>query len=1081
MKKIRLIPLYIISCVFILSCTHNAPHQQAEKGILDLSQTAFNKNYVLDGEWEFYWHKLYTPADFSKNSFLDKPVFVKVPSIWNDINHPLGPLPGNGYATYRLKVIIPGEELHLGLKLLDAATAYRLWINGELLSENGKVSTDGGIPQYLPRTVFFHNNMQNKSNSGVLEIVVQVSNFHHKKGGLWESIRLGRETSIKAEREKNTQLAFIVLGVIMIMSLYHLSIFFLRPREKSALVFSILTIFMGIRSLTIGERFLAAWLPSINWEFFSKFEYITSYGMIPLIVLFFHTVFPYEMRKKILIPMISIAIVIALMIIAFPLKYYSELKMFFDLYILLGGLLILIILSLAIYRKRDGAFVAFCGMAVLYLTGINDIMYNSEVINTFNMASYGLVFYIFSQSYLLSKRFTMSFEISETLSAELQKANSQLIAMDQLKDEFLANTSHELRTPLNGIIGLTESMRDGSMGQLNDNQKYNLKLIESSARRLSNLVNDILDFAKMKNSDIEIMQQSIDIYSMVDHVLILSSTLTGSRPITLRNRIDYNLPPALGDENRIQQILYNLIDNAIKFTKEGTVEVSAEIISENGKEMLAVTVTDTGIGIPADKHELIFNSFEQGDGSTQREYGGTGLGLAITRKLVELHGGTVKVISERDKGSSFTFTIPVSEKNESNSLRVITKLEYDLDNIDFAHLNNEENQVANNPSSFKILIVDDDPVNLQVLRNHFMPYDYHVTESQNGIEALELINEGFKPDLVLLDVMMPRLSGYEVCREIRRNYSPNELPVIMLTAKRLINDLIQGFEAGANDYLIKPFNKRELLARVNTMLRLKQAMQDHKELVLMEQELDIAMKVQKQVLTDRIFYSSLEDFNIDVSYIPHNKKVGGDYYNVEVLDNGAVSVMVADATGHGIQAALFTMQIDIVNNQSLKLVDPDKRLYYINNFTCQNLKGKNIFSSFMCNISSDEIVYASAGHPDQILLRHDTGDVELLNKRGRIVGFIDDSRYEPGRISFRPGDILLLFTDGLTEETDSEYNEFGFERLIQLLKTLVEKNYHKKPLEQFHRQIIQAISDHSGSSDFSDDLTLVTIQKRIKQ
>ncbi len=1080
MRKYKIIPLYIISCIFILSCTHNAPHHQAEKGILDLSQTAFNKNYVLDGEWEFYWHKLYSPADFSANTILDKPVFVKVPSIWNDVKHPLGPLPGNGYATYRLKVIIPGKDVHLGLKLLDAATAYKLWVNGELLSENGKVSTDGGVPQYLPLTVFFHNKVKNSDNTGVLEIVVQVSNFHHKKGGLWESLRLGPEVSIKAEREKNTQLAFLVLGVIMIMAIYHLGIFFLRPREKSALIFSILTILMGMRSLVMGERFLAAWYPSINWEFFSTIEYITSYGMIPLIVLFFYTVFPYEMRKKIMIFMLSIGGCIAMLTIFLPLKKYSEFKIFYDLYILLGGLLILIVLALAIYRRRDGALVAFVGMAVLYLTGINDILYNSEVINTMNTASYGLVFYIFSQSYLLSKRFTMAFETAETLSGELKKMNSQLIAMDELKDEFLANTSHELRTPLNGIIGLTESMRDGSMGLLNDNQKYNLRLIESSARRLSNLVNDILDFAKMKNSDIEIMQQSIDIYSMVDHVLILSSTLTGSRPITLRNRIDYNLPPALGDENRVQQILYNLIDNAIKFTKEGTVEVSAEIIPVNGKDMLAVTVTDTGIGIDADKHELIFNSFEQGDGSTQREYGGTGLGLAITRKLVELHGGTVKVISERDKGSSFTFTIPVSEKNESNSLRVITKLEYDLDNIDFAHLNNDEQKMENKLTSFRILIVDDDPVNLQVLRNHFMPYDYHVTEAQNGVEALELIKEGYTPDLVLLDVMMPRLSGYEVCREIRKNYSPNELPVIMLTAKRLINDLIQGFEAGANDYLIKPFNKRELLARVNTMLRLKQAMQDHKELVLMEQELDIAMKVQKQVLTDRNFYSSLDDFNIDVSYIPHNKKVGGDYYNVEVLDNGAVSVMVADATGHGIQAALFTMQIDIVNNQSLKLVDPDKRLYYINNFTCQNLKGKNIFSSFMCNISPDEIIYASAGHPDQILLHHDTGTVELLNKRGRIVGFIDDSRYEPGRIAFRPGDILLLFTDGLIEEVDSNNIEFGYDHLVPLLKTLVEKNYHKKPLDQFHRQIIQAISEHSGSSDLKDDLTLVTIQKRMK-
>ncbi len=1075
-----IIPLYTLILLMIFSCTGPVSIQQAGRGVLDLSQNSFNKNIALDGEWEFYWHKLYTPADFIDPASLDKPVFVKVPSIWNDIEHPMAPLPGNGYATYRLRVIMPGEEVHIGLKLLDAATAYRLWINGELLSENGIVSTSNGIPQYLPRTVFFHNPGKNGSNTGIAEIVVQVSNFHHKKGGLWESIYLGPQVMIKAEREKKTQLAFLVLGVIIIMMLYHLGIFFLRPGEKSALIFSILTMSMGMRSMVMGERFLADWFPAINWELFSKIEYLSSYGMIPLIVIFFHTVFPYEMKKKVIVPVLSIAVLIAFLIIFLPLKYYSEGKIFYDLYILLGGLFILVVLTIAIYRKRNGAIVAFIGMAVLYLTGINDILYNSQVINTINMAPYGLVFYILSQSYLLAHRFTMAFETAETLSDELQQANRQLIAMDQLKDEFLANTSHELRTPLNGIIGLTESMGDGSMGELSDNHKYNLKLIESSARRLSNLVNDILDFAKMKNSDIEIMQQSIDIYSMVDHVLILSRTLTGSRPITLYNKIDYNLPPALGDENRLQQILYNLVGNAIKFTKEGTVEVSAEIMLIRGREMIAISVKDSGIGIPDDKLDIIFNSFEQGDGSTEREYGGTGLGLAITKKLVELHGGTINVVSKTGKGSSFTFTIPVSENHEINTQRIVAKLEYDLDNINFNQLNQNDERVSlNGNTSFNILIVDDDPVNLQVLRNHFMPYKYNVTEASNGIEALELIMECDKPDLVLLDVMMPRLSGYEVCREIRKKYTPNELPVIMLTAKRLIQDLIQGFESGANDYLVKPFDKRELLARVNTMLRLKQAMQDHKELVLMEQELDIAMKVQKGVLTEKDFYSSLNNFNIEVSYIPHNKKVGGDYYNVEVLDNGAVSVMVADATGHGIQAALFTMQIDIVNNQSLKLVDPDKRLYYINNFSYHNLKGKNIFTSFLCNITSEEILYASAGHPDQILLHHDTGEVELLNKPGRLIGFINDSRYEPGRIAFKSGDILILFTDGIIEETDSRDMEFGYERLIQLLKKLVEKNYHKKSLEHFHRQIIEAITEHSGSSDFDDDLTIVTIQKKI--
>ena len=1077
MKRKAIILLYIISSVILISCTPHPANLQAVKGVIDLSSQDFSRNYPLDGEWEFYWKKLYYPDDFSGNNIIDDPEYIKVPSLWNEMDHPGGPLPGTGYATYRIIIILPESKGRIGLKILDAATAYRLWVNGELLSENGEVSDKGGIPQFLPRNVFFCNPAERCVKRDKTEIIIQVSNFHHKKGGIWESLHIGPETSIAAEREKNTQLSFIVLGIIIIMSLYHLGIFYLRPREKSALIFSILTICMAFRSLVTGERFLVSWFPDINWELFSKIEYLTSYGMIPLIVLFFSTVFPHEMKKRITVPIFTITAVIVSLIIFLPLKYYSLGKIFYDLFILAGGFIILAVLAAAIYRRRDGAVVAFFGMAILYLTGINDILYNSQVINTMNTASYGLVFYILSQSYLLSRRFTTAFETSETLSDELKEANRQLIVMDQLKDEFLANTSHELRTPLNGIIGLAESMGDGSMGEMSDTHKYNLKLIESSARRLSNLVNDILDFEKMKNNDIKIMQQSIDIYSMVDHVLMISKTLTGSRPVTLYNRIDYHLPPILGDENRLQQILYNLIGNAVKFTKEGTIEVSAEMIEGNEKRMIAVTVKDTGIGIAAEKLHTIFNSFQQVDGSTEREYGGTGLGLAISKKLVELHGGRITVNSECGKGSEFTFTIPVSENYEANTERTVKKLEYNLENINFNQLSgNSENKLKRDESAFNILIVDDDPVNLQVLRNHFMPYHHNITEASNGTDALEIVMNN-KPDLILLDVMMPRISGYEVCRSIREKYNHNELPVIMLTAKRLINDLIEGFDAGANDYLVKPFDKRELLARVNTMLRLKKAMQDQKELLVMEQELDIAMKVQKGVLTGKNFYSSIKKHNIEVSYIPHNKKVGGDYYNVEVLDNGALSVMVADATGHGIQAALFTMQIDIINNQSLKLVDPDKRLYYINNFSYHNLKGKNIFTSFLCNITDSEIIYSSAGHPDQILLHQETGEVELLNKRGRLIGFIDDSRYEQGRVPFKNGDILFLFTDGLLEEMNQDKVQFGHERLIPLIQKLVQQNYHKKSLEQFNRQIVKALSEFSGSSDFDDDLTLITIQK----
>ena len=241
----------------------------------------------------------------------------------------------------------------------------------------------------------------------------------------------------------------------------------------------------------------------------------------------------------------------------------------------------------------------------------------------------------------------------------LEAKNEELQRLDKLKDEFLANTSHELRTPLNGTIGITESMLDGATGDLTELQRQNLSMILTSAVRLGTLVNDILDFSKLKNQHIELQQRSVSLRSITEVVLAVSQTLTTGKEITLINSVPDDLPLAYADENRLQQILYNLIGNGIKFTESGTVEVSASWINredtfpiaiprsqllletEEATSMLAVSVIDTGIGISPEGQKRIFQSFEQGDGSTARTQVGTGLGLTVTKQLVELHGGTI--------------------------------------------------------------------------------------------------------------------------------------------------------------------------------------------------------------------------------------------------------------------------------------------------------------------------------------------------------------------------------------------------------------------------------------------------------
>jgi two-component system sensor histidine kinase ChiS len=412
----------------------------------------------------------------------------------------------------------------------------------------------------------------------------------------------------------------------------------------------------------------------------------------------------------------------------------------------------------------------------------------------------------------LSQSFNlMADELNQSLQT-LESKNIELQKMDKLKDEFLSNTSHELKTPLNGIIGIAESLLDGAAGNLNQKINKNLNMITISGKRLANLVNDLLDFSKLKNQELIVQKKALDLRSLVNLVLLLSEHLLNGKKIQLENLIPEPSPVVLGDENRLQQIFLNLVGNAIKFTESGVISISSNILPS---EMLQITITDTGIGIPQDKFETIFRSFEQVDASISREYGGTGLGLSISKNLIELHGGKIWLTSKVGIGSSFYFTLPLSNelpvtsKSETTVLNQIQPLPYE----------EQEDYIPINIGETKILIVDDEQINLQVLENHLSLAGYQVLQAHNGEEALAILKSD-DIHLVLLDIMMPKMSGYDVCKIIRETKTHGSLPVILLTAKNIISDLVYGFECGANDYLTKPFQKEELLTRIKTHLEI---------------------------------------------------------------------------------------------------------------------------------------------------------------------------------------------------------------------------------------------------------------------
>ncbi len=431
--------------------------------------------------------------------------------------------------------------------------------------------------------------------------------------------------------------------------------------------------------------------------------------------------------------------------------------------------------------------------------------------------SYGISFLLFASCLFIADRIQRKrlfkkqqarIKIQQIELERERQISNKLRKVDKLKDEFLANTSHELRTPLNGIIGISESLYEESQHIDEREIKNNLAMVIASGKRLASMVDSILDYSKLKTENLDINKKSVDLKSIVKIVLTMSRPLISEQDLSLIDEVPENLPLLEADENRLQQILYNLVGNAIKFTEIGKITVGAR----REEKFVEIEVRDEGVGIPEDKLDKIFDSYEQVNPEMDRDYIGTGLGLTISKKLVELHGGTIRVESKLKEGSSFKFTIPISLHQSSPWINT------PIIQMEDSHL------PPSIPSikiigQFNILIVDDEPINRHVLANHLKKEPYNLEMASNGFEALELL-ENNKFDLVLLDIMMPKISGFEVCMKIREKYMLSELPVIFITAKDQVIDLVEGLKYGGNDYITKPFSKQEFLARVKTHLNL---------------------------------------------------------------------------------------------------------------------------------------------------------------------------------------------------------------------------------------------------------------------
>ena len=811
----------------------------AVNGVLDLRNWDFKKDGMikLDGEWEFYDNELLLPKEI-QGDVTENIRYENLPGIFGQ----------QGYCTYRLKLLINNPEQLYSVKIDFIQSAYELWADNKLLTSVGQVGKTKKemIPQLVPAIGSFY--VQN----GQTYLSLRVSNFYNKYGYI-DTLVLGEAEDITAMRERKLALSLFLFGCTIMAAIYSFGVFVNRKKDKAQLYFAMICVIIAIRTLFIGEGFLMSILPHFNYIFSGKIKVWTFYSYIPFIILFMDNSYEKIMSRKLIKISNYIAWIYTLIVIFVPFQYYLYFIAPFEVFALGVILYIMYKISKIYIQKGQTDYIVVVGLFALFITRINDILYEYSIIITDSFASLGILIFIIVNYYVLAQRQANQLSNVENISAKLKSLND-------LKDDFLAITSHEIKTPLNGIVGLTDGIVNNNTN-LDIELREDLFLVNSSAKRLSNLVNDMMTFSKLKNNDIVLQKKAVNISNIVKMVIKFSQVSLNNKKVTITNLIDKNAPYVFGDEDRIQQILYNLLSNAIKFTHEGGIKLSYELKDS----FLYIYVADTGIGIPEHKLHKIFNRYEQGEGISEK-YGGTGIGLYVTKELIEKHGGNIKVYSVIGQGSEFTFTLPLCTEKErisntegniyddhnEESIEILAEYSKPLEvkpnivsiSVEEVKKIIDKNVNLGNQDQYKILIVDDEYVNRKVLKNYLSMDTFKILEASSGNEALRLIEENVDLDLVILDMMMPDILGYEVCEIIREKYSIFELPVLIMTADSKVENLVISFECGVNDYLKKPFNKQELLSRINTLILVKHSV---KQALLLVNELGIA-KNQVEVL-----------------------------------------------------------------------------------------------------------------------------------------------------------------------------------------------------------------------------------------
>jgi len=1076
--KHRFLHLAVIAYVAILSPLLSEERVKDGFFLLESKDTA----YHIIGDWLGYYES--SPVSYPNlNSDSWKP--ISVPGIWRRIG-----IEHHGNIWYKLEFRIyrdlTGRDL--GLLTPNIALANSVYLNGRYIDGSGSFNSKGEIVERSTQMKMHTLPKDMILPKGKNILLIRVGSYGGVGGFNLDDIYLGTKEVVLEKYLRNLMWNTILIAIFILVGIYHMMMYVSRKKDKEYLYYSLLCFSLATYNLSFST--LSYWMIDNFWFYY--FGTCLSVTIFPIwLIEFFHKFL--EIPKGFVAKFI-IGCCIFMIFIAIGMSLWGPSQ--FGRYnsTILPTLLALVVTSITyplflIFKglkdKRSGSLVILIGYIIFVIAITNDILNYLRILDTDKFVETGFLAFIVSISFALVVKFAQVHNqleyLTQNLSAEvgirtkeLSETNARLLEIDKLKTSFFVNVTHELRTPLTlSLLPLEKAIE-------NTTDPETLTLLETSQRnniRLLRLINDLLDYAKIEAGLMSLRLASTNLSSLIIGLVSTFKISAESKKIQVEVDIDKSIETIL-DPEKTEKIISNLLSNAFKFTPSlGTITITLKEIQYNEQLFVRFQVKDTGIGIPEDKLNLIFERFQQLDMSKERIFEGTGIGLSLVKELTELQNGFVEVKSEMGIGSEFSIYLPLL--HETNITSTVDIYESDDSSPRTRHTSfsdqvlkslalspTTEDITVEDPSKKTILLVEDNSDMVYLLKN-LLGNEYNLISATNGQEGIDKA-EIIRPSLILSDVMMPIMNGFQMTKALKSHHILKNTPVVLLTAMNDLDGKLEGFTQGADDYISKPFQPLELKARLRNLLTKSEFQKERNHrLSQLQKELILARDIQSKLLPTEL--PTIPGYAFATLYIPLDE-VGGDFYDI-YENNGKVYLFLCDVSGHGVPACLIASMVKMAFQSEVQREKSITKIMQGINKSLISIIGNNFVTAMIAELNTKDksILYTTAGHPP---FYHVTKkDIFELSTKGKPLGVFPDAEFKSKKVHPTEGDLLFLYTDGIVESANKEKVLYGEERLENYLK----RSKHLEP-----QDIIDALKEELkgflGGEKFEDDITALVLR-----